>query len=148
MHAITYPISDTHYSWAYVTSLKYLGLSPTISSSISRREAETKETWRAVDDTMLQKLKEDPASSWGFGAGELFKNAEKIVKYGLYDRPELKTWYKGRVVLLGDAAHPTSPVSTPLPYIVCAQSHWHLQFSISAKAQIKLSRTSTISSGF
>ena len=32
------------------------------------------------------------------------------IQYGLYDRPELKTWYKGRVVLLGDAAHPTTPV--------------------------------------
>jgi salicylate hydroxylase len=31
-------------------------------------------------------------------------------QYGLYDRPELKSWFKGRVVLLGDAAHPTSPV--------------------------------------
>ena len=34
-----------------------------------------------------------------------------LYQYGLYDRPELKTWYKGRVVLLGDAAHPTTPVS-------------------------------------
>lgn len=32
-------------------------------------------------------------------------------QFGLFDRPELKTWHKGRVVLLGDAAHPTSPVS-------------------------------------
>lgn len=33
-------------------------------------------------------------------------------QYGLYDRPQLKSWHVGRVVLLGDAAHPTSPVST------------------------------------
>lgn len=31
------------------------------------------------------------------------------MKYGLYDRPELESWFKGRIVLLGDAAHPTSP---------------------------------------
>ncbi|KAJ8592310.1 hypothetical protein M405DRAFT_839949 [Rhizopogon salebrosus TDB-379] len=35
---------------------------------------------------------------------------QNTVKYGLYDRPELKLWFKGRIVLLGDAAHPTSPV--------------------------------------
>ncbi|KAE9397735.1 FAD/NAD(P)-binding domain-containing protein [Gymnopus androsaceus JB14] len=91
-HMICYQIGHDRYSWA-----------------ITRREAETKETWRAVDDTMLAELKKDPVSEWGFGAGELVKTAEKMVKFGLYDRPELATWYKNRVVLLGDAAHPTSP---------------------------------------
>ncbi|KAE9409016.1 FAD/NAD(P)-binding domain-containing protein [Gymnopus androsaceus JB14] len=91
-HMIAYQIGPDQYSWA-----------------VTRREAETKETWRAVDDTMLAELKKDPVSEWGFGAGELVKTAQKIIKYGLYDRPELATWYKDRVVLLGDAAHPTSP---------------------------------------
>ena len=35
-----------------------------------------------------------------------------LSQYGLYDRPELKTWHQGRVLLIGDAAHPTSPVRT------------------------------------
>ncbi|KAJ7594751.1 hypothetical protein C8J56DRAFT_1002540 [Mycena floridula] len=91
-HIITYPISETHYSWA-----------------LTRREAEHKETWRAVDLSTLESVRQDVTGSWGFGVGDLIKNAEKVVKYGLYDRPELKEWHRGRVVLLGDAAHPTSP---------------------------------------
>ena len=37
------------------------------------------------------------------------------LQYGLYDRPALTSWHKGRVALLGDAAHPTSPVRTFKP---------------------------------
>lgn len=92
VHIVTYPINETHCSWA-----------------ITRREPETKESWRAVDDSTLEEIRNDPTSGWAFGAGELVKTAETVVKYGLYDRPQLERWYKGRVVLVGDAAHPTSP---------------------------------------
>lgn len=53
-----------------------------VNCSITRREAETPETWHAVDDSMLSELKKDPVSEWGFGAGELLKSADKIVKVG------------------------------------------------------------------
>ncbi|KAF9264188.1 FAD/NAD(P)-binding domain-containing protein [Marasmius fiardii PR-910] len=95
-HIITYQISDTHYSWVSV---------------ITRREAEMRETWRSVDNSMLERLRGDECSLWKFGAGDLIRTAERIVKYGLYDRPQLQTWHRGRVVLVGDAAHPTSPAS-------------------------------------
>ena len=65
-----------------------------------------------------------------------------ILQYGLYDRPELTTWHKGRVVLLGDAAHPTTPVTGYYCHIV--HSVW-LASSISGKVQIKHSKTSIIS---
>ncbi|OCH85792.1 FAD/NAD-P-binding domain-containing protein [Obba rivulosa] len=92
-HMIYYEINESQVSWA-----------------VTRQEPEAKETWRHADDRMQEKFKEHgPCSNWPFGGKELVKGAEQIVKYGLYDRPELKTWHKGRVALLGDAAHPTSP---------------------------------------
>ncbi|KAL0956145.1 hypothetical protein HGRIS_002308 [Hohenbuehelia grisea] len=91
-HMISYPISQTHTGWA-----------------ITRREPELKESWRSLDDEKQTQIKTGEFSTWPFGAGELVKHADRIVKYGLYDRPELAAWHKDRVVLLGDAAHPTSP---------------------------------------
>ncbi|OBZ66994.1 Zeaxanthin epoxidase, chloroplastic [Grifola frondosa] len=92
-HMIYYPINDKQISWA-----------------ITLQEPEAKETWRDMDEDRQREFKKGQFSQWGFGAGELVKTADTLVKYGLYDRPELQTWHKGRVVLLGDAAHPTSPV--------------------------------------
>ncbi|KAF8198170.1 FAD/NAD(P)-binding domain-containing protein [Mycena galopus ATCC 62051] len=92
MHLITYAVSEKSYSWA-----------------ITQREPETKETWRAMDEAAQDAVRSGPFSQLPFGAGDLVRNAEKITKYGLYDRPELKSWHLGRVLLIGDAAHPTSP---------------------------------------
>ncbi|KAI0344757.1 FAD/NAD(P)-binding domain-containing protein [Trametopsis cervina] len=91
-HIIAYPISDTHCDWAYTS-----------------REPEAKETWRAQDDSFKRALQNSELAGWDFGGGKLVQTVEHVVKYGLYDRPELKTWHEDRVVLIGDAAHPTSP---------------------------------------
>ncbi|KAH8119024.1 FAD/NAD-binding domain-containing protein [Phellopilus nigrolimitatus] len=91
-HMVAYPISEDYYSWA-----------------VSQAEEEHQETWRSIDENQKEAFKMSPMSQWQFGAGEMVKTTTKVTKYGLYDRPELKTWYKGRVVLLGDAAHPTTP---------------------------------------
>ena len=92
------------------------------------REPEAKETWRAMDEAGVAEFKKSAVSEWPYGAGDIVKNGWNVTKvnrashhqrnstltqtnqYGLYDRPELKTWHQGRVVLIGDAAHPTSPV--------------------------------------
>ncbi|RDX45664.1 FAD/NAD(P)-binding domain-containing protein [Lentinus brumalis] len=92
VHMIGYTINETQISWA-----------------ITQREAEEKETWRDMDEARQKEFKEGPFSKLPFGGGELVRTADKIIKYGLYDRPELQSWHKGRVVLIGDAAHPTSP---------------------------------------
>ncbi|KAI9066575.1 FAD/NAD-P-binding domain-containing protein [Trametes sanguinea] len=91
-HMIAYPVNDHLTSWAITT-----------------QEVESKETWRAMDEDAQQKIRDGPFSQWPYGAGKLVKSGTNIIKYGLYDRPELESWHKGRTVLLGDAAHPTSP---------------------------------------
>ncbi|KAA1472787.1 FAD/NAD-P-binding domain-containing protein [Dentipellis sp. KUC8613] len=92
IHMVTYPVSDTHSSFA-----------------ITQREDEARESWQILDSHALEEFKKGPLSQIGFGFGDIVSTAERFVKYGLYDRPELKAWHKGRVLLIGDAAHPTSP---------------------------------------
>ncbi|MFC7337913.1 FAD-dependent monooxygenase [Haloferula chungangensis] len=49
--------------------------------------------------------------SWSFGVADAIEAtpADAILRNDLYDRPPLTSWSKGPVVLLGDAAHPTTP---------------------------------------
>ena len=51
-------------------------------------------------------------SAWADeAAAEMIESATRIIKFGLYDREEMRPeqWYSQRCVLVGDAAHPTSP---------------------------------------
>lgn len=52
----------------------------TTFSSISQREPEASETWRALDEQKQDEVRNGPFSHWDFGAGELVKTAEKIIK--------------------------------------------------------------------
>ncbi len=40
---------------------------------------------------------------------EIIKHTDDIIAYPVYDLPKLPNWYKGRVCLIGDAAHGISP---------------------------------------
>ncbi|KAG1838535.1 hypothetical protein DFJ58DRAFT_813989 [Suillus subalutaceus] len=84
---------------------------PIAEDNITTRGAEAKEDWRMQNEEQQNGIRNGPfsESTWGFGTGDLVKTGQKIVKYGLYDRPKLESWFKGRIVLLGDAAHPSSP---------------------------------------
>lgn len=94
------------------------------SASLS---VEAKETLRAIDEVVAKEAEKAPYTRWGFCAGYLERSRIRITKvtytqkftsclvksadqFGTYDRLELKTWHQGWVVLIGDAAHPTSPV--------------------------------------
>lgn len=98
IHVISYPVSPTHTSWA-----------------ITQRESqETQETWRPYrpEETADQRRQlSDTLAGWDPAVLQLVNTSERIIKFGLFDRDELRPsqWYSKRCVLIGDAAHPTSP---------------------------------------
>jgi len=46
---------------------------------------------------------------WHHHVRALIAGTESIFKWAVFDRPPLETWTRGRVTLLGDAAHPMMP---------------------------------------
>lgn len=97
-HVIAYPVGPKTTSWALT----------------QRETQEREETWRpftaeemkAQQDTLCKLLE-----GWDESIIQGVKSSERIIKFGLFDRDELKPeqWYSKRCVLVGDAAHPTSP---------------------------------------
>lgn len=70
------------------------------------------ETWQHEKNVVEEREKLLQAlPEWPKALRDLIGTTEKIVKFGLYDRPELppQQWFYDRCVLMGDAAHPTSP---------------------------------------
>lgn len=48
-------------------------------------------------------------AGWHPEVRALIAGTERVFKWALFDRPPLETWTRGRVTLLGDAAHPMLP---------------------------------------
>jgi salicylate hydroxylase len=48
-------------------------------------------------------------AGWNEALLAMFRHVEHVFKWGIYDREPLPQWTRGRVTLLGDAAHPTMP---------------------------------------
>lgn len=70
------------------------------------------ENWQQEVDTAKERDKLlDSLPEWPEVLRTAISTTDRIVKFGLYDRPELppQQWFYGRCVLVGDAAHPTSP---------------------------------------
>jgi 2-polyprenyl-6-methoxyphenol hydroxylase-like FAD-dependent oxidoreductase len=63
------------------------------------------------DPTQRKEVLAQAFRGWEFGFPEALAatSADSILRNDLFDRPALKQWSHGRVTLLGDAAHPTTP---------------------------------------
>jgi salicylate hydroxylase len=48
-------------------------------------------------------------AGWNEALLDMFRHVDHVYKWGIYDRDPLREWTRGRVTLLGDAAHPTMP---------------------------------------
>ncbi|PCG90981.1 Monooxygenase, FAD-binding [Penicillium occitanis (nom. inval.)] len=98
VHVISYPVGPNHTSWA-----------------VTQRETKEKEeTWRPYRPDEIPEQRQQLSSllkGWDPAILQMVNSSERIIKFGLFDREELKPeqWYSRRCVLVGDAAHPTSP---------------------------------------
>ncbi len=73
---------------------------------ISRSEQPARELWLAegrIEDALAE------YSGWHETIRTIIAATPKVLRQALYDREPLPDWQMGRVVLLGDAAHPMMP---------------------------------------
>ena len=80
------------------TMVNYVGFVPT--------DEEMKESWSAPGnaDTLRAEFK-----GWDPRITKVLSQVDQCFRWALYDREPLPTWTKGRLTLLGDAAHPMLP---------------------------------------
>jgi salicylate hydroxylase len=69
-------------------------------------DEEMKESWSAPGDPEVLRRE---FHGWDARIAQVLKEVDKTFRWALYDREPLATWTKGRLTLLGDAAHPMLP---------------------------------------
>ena len=80
------------------TMVNYVGFVPT--------DEEMKESWSAPGDPAVLRHEFE---GWDPRIGNVLQQVDTTLRWALYDREPLPTWTKGRLTLLGDAAHPMLP---------------------------------------
>jgi salicylate hydroxylase len=80
------------------TIINYVGFVPA--------DAAMKESWSLPGDPDALRAE---FKGWDPRIEDLLKHVDHTFRWGLYDREPLPTWTKGRLTLLGDAAHPMLP---------------------------------------
>ena len=69
-------------------------------------DEEMKESWSAAGDPEVLRRE---FAGWDPRIATVLRQVDKTFRWALYDREPLPTWSKGRLTLLGDAAHPMLP---------------------------------------
>lgn len=87
-----------HYYVAGGRYLNWVGVTPHDGSAV--------ESWTAKGD-IVQALRD--YGGWHHRVADIIKATPRAMKWALHDRDPLPFWSKGRVTLLGDAAHPMLP---------------------------------------
>ena len=90
-HFLTFPVRAGEL-------INYVGFVPA--------DEEMKESWSAPGDPDVLRRE---FAGWDPRIGSLLSQVEATFRWALYDREPLPTWTRGRLTLLGDAAHPMLP---------------------------------------
>jgi salicylate hydroxylase len=90
-HFLTYPVRAGKL-------INYVGFVPA--------DREMKESWSAPGDADVLRREFE---GWDPRIGSLLRQVQVTFRWALYDREPLPTWTRGRLSLLGDAAHPMLP---------------------------------------
>jgi salicylate hydroxylase len=90
-HFLTFPVRAGEL-------INYVGFVPA--------DQEMKESWSAPGDPDVLRRE---FAGWDPRIGSLLSQVQATFRWALYDREPLPTWTRGRLTLLGDAAHPMLP---------------------------------------